>query len=106
MSKNRKQRRKKRWPQGSSLPQGQRPPVQEEPEFKAREAWEMEYGPLPAEDIIENQKLQLSKFAEELEQLQRENRKLKEELRIARSDRQDAETAIANYFINHWRAQA
>ena len=39
----------------------------------------MEYGPLPAEDIIENQKLQLSKFAEELEQLQRENRKLKEE---------------------------
>lgn len=61
---------------------------------------------LPLEDVVENQKQQLAKFAEELEQLQKENRQLKEELRIARSDRQDAETAIANYFINHWRAQA
>lgn len=58
---------------------------------------------LPLEDVVENQKQQLAKFAEELEQLQKENRQLKEELRIARSDRQDAETAIANYFINHWR---
>lgn len=61
---------------------------------------------LPLEDVVENQKQQLTKFAEELERLQKENRQLKEELRIARSDRQDAETAIANYFINHWRAQA
>lgn len=61
---------------------------------------------LPLEDVVENQKQQLTKFAEELEQLQKENRQLKEELRIARSDRQDAETAIANYFINHWRTGA
>lgn len=61
---------------------------------------------LPLEDVVENQKQQLTKLAEELEQLQKENRQLKEELRIARSDRQDAETAIANYFINHWRTGA
>ena len=66
----------------------------------------MEYGPLPAEDIIENQKLQLSKFAEELEQLQKKNRELQERIAAAEMYRQDAETAIANYFIYRWRTQA
>ena len=87
---------------------GEFPPFPEdlgdEPEYKAREARELEYGHLEPEDIIENQKRELAKFAVELEQLQKEKRQLEEELRIARSDRRDLETAITNYFVNNWRA--
>lgn len=58
---------------------------------------------LPLEDVVENQRGQLEKFAAELEQLQKEKRQLEEELRIAQSDRKDIETAITNYFVNYWR---
>lgn len=51
---------------------------------------------LQPEDIIHN--LQIS-----LQQLAKENAKLEEELRIARSDLIDMKEAVANYFVNRWR---
>lgn len=75
---------------------------EKKPEVKQREAWEREYGHLPAEDIIENQKTALARLAAEAEELAKENRQLKEELRIARSDRAELEKAIVNCFVNRW----
>lgn len=64
--------------------------------------WEKEYGHLPTEDIIENQKTALARLAAEAEELAKENRQLKEELRIARSDRESMKEAVVNCFVNRW----
>lgn len=87
------------------------PPLPKDPEPDAKEARETEYGRLMPEDIIENQKRELEKFAAHLaaeaakaEELLRENQALKEELRVAKSDRRDIEAAITNYFVEHYRA--
>lgn len=72
------------------------------PEDKQREAWEREYGHLPAEDIVENQKIALARLAAEAEKLAKENRHLKEEIQIARNNQETLKEAIVNCFVDRW----
>lgn len=73
---------------------------------EAIKAMEADYGHLEPEDIIENQKWMLEKFAAQLEaeaakaeELLKEKQRLEEELKTAQNRRRELEEAISNYFI-------